>query len=314
MLNLLQKCTTADFAVLISRIRGVVNLSADKELAGLLANLEEDESDENRLDLAKAVEREVRYLGSADVAYAYRKLASTEDPAGVGIHEIIDDVSTKLKVKQKLVGGVEAKIERLVRAVVEKTFFAMTDDEQRKLFAQSGVGQGNVEDLFQHLKNNKAQLLPLLLSTLGPEVTLVLVQSLAVTALAAFIGRKAAEELFKNLAARFPWWAEWLGPIVWGVSLTWLAFDLQGPASRKTIPILLYLGIVALRDGPEDGAAFWEDEGYRTRPENRKDGRRRRKNEPIEHGGNQPKNAAPVLPSGPLRQGHQGGCGAGEAR
>ena len=68
-----------------------------------------------------------------------------------------------------------------------------------------------------------------------------------------------AEELFKNLAARFPWWAEWLGPIVWGLSLGWLAIDLQGSANRKTIPVLLYLGIVGLRDGPEDGEAFWNE-------------------------------------------------------
>jgi len=112
---------------------------------------------------------------------------------------------------------------------------------------------------FDKIKNNKAHFLPLLLSVLGPEITATIVQGLAITTIAAFMGRKAAEELFKNLIARFPWWAEWLGPIVWGLSWGWLAIDLQGASNRKTIPVLLYLGIVGLRDGPEEGEAFWNE-------------------------------------------------------
>jgi len=38
---------------------------------------------------------------------------------------------------------------------------------------------------------------------------------------------------------------------MWVLSGTWLAIDLQGPAYRKTVPICLYLGVVAMRDGIE---------------------------------------------------------------
>lgn len=256
---LLLKCDAEDYHTLISQINSHVNFSSDSELKKLLAAYKNSTTSSSKAVLAKAIEREIRYVGSADVAYAFRKLKGDNEPAGVSINEIIDDVSKKLKVKQKLLGTPEAKVERLVKWTVEKTFFALKPEQQRELFEKAGVGKGQQDEFFEKIKKNKAHFLPLLLSLLGPEITATIVQGLAITAMAAFMGRKAAEELFKNLAARFPWWAEWLGPIVWGLSLGWLAIDLQGAANRKTIPVLLYLGIVGLRDGPEDGEAFWNE-------------------------------------------------------
>lgn len=256
---LLLKCDASDFSVLISQIDSYVNLSSDSELKESLAAYQKNMNNSKKTTLAHVVEREIRYVGSSDVAYAFRKLTSSDNPPGVSIHEVIDDVSKKLKVKQKLLGTAEAKMERLVKWTVEKTFFALKPEQQRELFEKAGVGKGQQDEFFDKIKNNKAHFLPLLLSVLGPEITATIVQGLAITAMAAFMSRKAAEELFKNLATRFPWWAEWLGPIVWALSLSWLAIDLQGAANRKTIPILLYLGIVGLRDGPEEGEAFWSE-------------------------------------------------------
>lgn len=256
---LLLKCDANDYSVLISQIDSYVNFSSDSELKELLIAYKRNATNGSKYALAKVLEREIRYIGSSEIAYAIRKIKGNDCPAGVSIHEVIDDVSKKLKVKQRLLGTPEAKVERLVKWVVEKTFFALKLEQQRELFEKAGVGKGQQEAFFEKIKNNKTYFLPLLLSLLGPEITATIVQGLAITAMAAFMGRKAAEELFKNLAARFPWWAEWLGPIVWGLSLGWLAIDLQGAANRKTIPVLLYLGIVGLRDGPEDGEAFWNE-------------------------------------------------------
>lgn len=58
--------------------------------------------------------------------------------------------------------------------------------------------------------------------------------------------------MLKQIMIRFPWLAQFLGPIAWAASLGWLAIDLCGPAFRKTIPIMLTLGLVALRDGPAE--------------------------------------------------------------
>jgi len=258
--ELLLKCDVDDFAMLISQIDSYVNFTSDTELKRLLARYKSDPSTSNKDDLAKAVEREIRYVGSADVAYAFRKLFKGEEPAGVSLREVIDDVSSRLKVKQRPLGSVEARLERLARLTAEKTFLSMSPEQQRKLFKELGIGREQQNEFFNRLKDNKASLLPLLMSVLGPEITAKLVQGLAVVTISHIIGKEAAKELIKQLATKFPWWAEWLGPIVWGLSLSWLAFDLQGAAYRKTIPTMLYLGIVGLRDGPEDGDAFWSGE------------------------------------------------------
>lgn len=258
--QLLLKCEADDFAMLISQIDSYVNFTSDAELKELLVRYKSDPSVSNKERLAKVVEREIRYVGSADVAYAFRKVFKDEEPAGVSMKEIIDDVSSKLKVKQRPLGSVEARLERLVRSAAEKTFLSMSPEQQRELFEEAGVGHEQKNEFFNRLKDNKAALLPLLMSVFGPEITAKLVQGLAIVTIAQFIGKEAAKKLVEQLALRFPWWAEWLGPIVWGISLGWLAFDIQGAAYRKTIPIMLYLGIVGLRDGPEDGEAFWSEE------------------------------------------------------
>lgn len=258
--DLLLKCDVEDYAILISQIDSYVNLTSDKELQGLLMSYAHEPSSSNKKALVEAVEREIRYVGSAEVAYAIRKVIKGEVPAGVSMREIIDDVSKKLKVAQRPLGSIEARLERLVKAAAEKTFLSMSPEQQRKLFEECGIGHEQQNEFFNRLKENKAALLPLLMLVLGPEVTAKLVQGLAVVTIAQFIGKEAAKKLIEQLATRFPWWAEWLGPIVWGLSLGWLAFDLQGASYRKTIPLMLYLGLVGLRDGPEDGESFWSED------------------------------------------------------
>ena len=209
--------------------------------------------------MCKFLEKEIRYAGSSDLAFAYRKYFKSEEVAGASIYEIIDDVSKVLKVKQKFIGNAESQLERLTKAVVEKNFLSLKEEDQRELLEKAGVNKAAREEFFKKFKDNKTRFLPLLLSIVGPEVTATLIQGIAITALAAFIGREAAKKLIEALATKFPWWAQWLGPIVWGSSLSWTAYDIQGGANRKTIPLLVYLGIVGLRDGPEDGESFWED-------------------------------------------------------
>lgn len=258
--NLLMKCELEDFYFLAKQTDSYINFSSDEKLNGYIKLFESDQSNRNsKIALSKFLEKEIRYAGSSDVAFAFRKYFKSEDVAGVSIYEIIDDVSKVLKVKQKFIGNAESQLERLTKAVVEKTFLSLKEEEQRELLEKAGVNKAAREEFFKKFKDNKTRFLPLLLSIVGPEVTATLIQGIAITALAAFIGREAAKKLIEALATKFPWWAQWLGPIVWGLSLSWTAYDIQGGANRKTIPILVYLGIVGLRDGPEDGDDFWEE-------------------------------------------------------
>jgi uncharacterized protein YaaW (UPF0174 family) len=257
MQSLLEKCDAEDLKVILEQIASYINLSSDSELKHSFALFIQTKSPEDRSRLLRTIEREIRYLGSSEIAYAARRLMDNDDPPGVSIYEMIEDVSVKLKVKQKYFGSVESRLERLVRATAERTFFDLSAEQQRELFERAGVGKKQQKEFFDKLKGNKVLIIPLMLTVLGPEITKEIVMGLAISAATVYLGREAAKAFIAKLITRFPVWAEWLGPIVWGLSLGWIAIDLQGAAYRKTIPILLYLGIVGLRDGPEERDAFW---------------------------------------------------------
>jgi len=188
-----------------------------------------------------------------------RYILNKEEPAGVSIDEIITDVSKKIKISQKILGSTEAKLERLAKGVAERTFFSLSPEQQRELFAKAGIGKEQQDEFFKKLKNNKALFFPLVLSILGPKILEELIVGLVVAVIAKFSSKKVAQELLKQFVSKFPWWAEWLGPIVWALNLGWLAYDLQGPAFRKTIPSLLYLGLVCIRDGFEENEELWAE-------------------------------------------------------
>lgn len=123
---------------------------------------------------------------------------------------MIEDVSRRLKIKQKYFGSIESQLERLVRATAERTFFKLTPEQQRELFEKAGVGKKQGKEFFDKLKGNKAHFIPVLLAVVGPEITKDLVLGLVVSVMATYMGREAAKALIANLVARFPWWAEWL--------------------------------------------------------------------------------------------------------
>ena len=79
-----------------------------------------------------------------------------------------------------------------------------------------------------------------------------LIRTVLFGSIARFIGSRLAGQLFAFLAARMPWWVTWVGPAAWTASIGWTAVDLQGPAYRKTVPAVLYLGLCSLRDRGAD--------------------------------------------------------------
>jgi uncharacterized protein YaaW (UPF0174 family) len=259
MSALLMKCSAEDFEFLIQQIDSYVSLTDDKFLREHLAKFRDVPSSANKLALVELLEREIRYLGSSELGYAYRKLTSDGPVAGVSVHEMTDDACKLLKVQRKPLGSVEAKLEQLAKKVAHRTFFAMNEEQQRALFRDAGVSDVHSVEMLQKLKTNKALLMPLLLKIMGREGTMLLLEGLVVGALSVFLGKEAAKALVKTALARVPWLAEFLGPIVWTLTLAWWAYDLQGPANRKFIPILGYLGVVGLRDGPEEGEALFDE-------------------------------------------------------
>ena len=89
--------------------------------------------------------------------------------------------------------------------------------------------------------------LPMLVEAFGSLVVNGLIKNIIFGLIGKIIGHQLAMRLFNFIVGRFPWWVSWIGPVAWTVSIGWTAFDVQGPAYRKTIPIVLYLGLCSMR-------------------------------------------------------------------
>jgi len=244
---ILNKCEKEDFNYLSGVLDSYLSFTNDKRRKELL--LKSDDCVESKSELIKLMDEQIKYYGSSDIAYLKRALFNSA--SGVEASEIIEDVCNKLKVKIKKGGSVESRLEKLVNAVVEKELLDKTPEELSKSFDEIGVGHADKEQILEHLKSNgKIAILPILVEIAGPKITLGIIELIIISLIAQIIGREAAKHLVKELMKRNPW-INALGPVLWALSGAWLAFDLQGPAYRKTVPIVLYLGIVALRDGEE---------------------------------------------------------------
>lgn len=248
MKSILEKCTREDFVYLSHVLESYLSFTDDKTRKELLAKSET--SVESRNDLIELIDKQIKYYGSSDIAYMKRSIGGSD--GGVDAREIVEDVCAKLKVTTKLGGTTESRLERLVNAVVEKELLSKTPEELSAAFKNLGVADADRDLVIEHLKRNgKVAVLPVVFEILGPKIALGIIETIVVTLIANFIGREAAKQLFKELMKRNPW-INVLGPVLWVLTGAWLAFDIQGPAYRKTIPICLYLGIVALRDGEEE--------------------------------------------------------------
>lgn len=248
MRSIISKCTKEDFVYLSNVLDSYLSLTDDKRRKELLAD--SDTLVESREQLIDLMDKQIKYYGSSDIAYLKRVMFGSD--GGVEAKEIVEDVCAKLKVNIKIGGTTESRLERLVNSVVEKELLSKTPEELSAAFKNMGIGDVDRELVLTHLKSNgKVAVLPILVEVLGPKVALGIIETIVVSLIAQIIGREAAKQLVKELMKRNPW-INVLGPVLWVLSGVWLAFDLQGPAYRKTVPICLYLGIVALRDGEED--------------------------------------------------------------
>lgn len=247
MKNILRKCTRADFEYLSSVLDSYMALTDDARRKELLATYSSHDANE---DLVALVDKQIRYYGSSDIAYMARSIFGSGD-GGVSPEEVITDVCEKLSVKIKLGGSTEARLERLVTAVVEKELFSKTPEELGQAFRELGIAPSQANLVLDHLKRNgKVAVLPVLIEIMGPKIALAVVETVIISIIAHIVGREAAKVLVKELVKRNPW-INVLGPVVWALSSAWLLLDLQGPAYRKTVPICLYLGVVGMRDGFE---------------------------------------------------------------
>ena len=247
MKKVLNKCLDVDLEYISKTLDSYLSLTNDRKRKKLLDEV--NSNSKKREELISLIDKQIRYYGSSDVAYAARRITSNN--GGISASELIDDVCSKSKVIIKKGGSVELKLEKLVTGAVEKELLSKSPEELAKAFEDIGVGDASKEQILEALKENgKVAILPIIVEVVGPKIALGIIETIIISMISQIIGKEAAKHLLKELVKRNPW-INALGPVIWALSGVWLAVNLQGPAYRKTVPILLYLGIVALRDGEE---------------------------------------------------------------
>lgn len=249
MKKVLRKCNKEDFEYLDLVLDSYAAFTNDSKRKDLIKEVFGSRPSK-REELISLVDKQIRYYGSSDVAYAFRSIFNND--GGVSGLELVGDVADKLKIKLKSSSSVESKLERLSVAVVDKELASKSSSELIKSFKEMGISDQDLMQFKAHVKSSGvAVALPLIFKMLGPKIALKIVENILINVIAYVIGATAARQLVGEILKRNPL-INVLGPAVWVVSGTWLAFDIQGPAYRKTIPVCLYLGIVSLRDGFEE--------------------------------------------------------------
>lgn len=248
--------TLADYTFLVGIIESDINFTDNRKLHTLLASVEDDDTPENRTALNHHLDREIRYLGSAEIAYLARWLSGNEP--GVPFREVVRDVAKALKVELKPLGSDREVLEDVVEQYATKQFAAFTPEKQQELLEQLGVEQDRASSFIK--KSAGIFAVPALLQAFGYVVVDGLIKTVIFGTIAKIVGKQLSARLFQMLMARFPWWVRWVGPVAWGASISWAVLDIQGPAYRKTVPAVLYLGLCGLRaryaaEGESGGAA-----------------------------------------------------------
>jgi len=244
MKELLSVLHPADYRFLHGIIESPLNLTNDARLDALVRDVEENDSPKTRAPLDAELEKEIRYLGSSEIAY-WLRAASGKD-AGVPFREIIRDAAKALKVPPPALATDRKMVEKLAEDYATKQFADLTPEEQQKMLEDLGVEREKAAAFIKRSAGVFA--LPMLIEAFNLVIVQGLIKTIIFGTIAKIIGSQLANRLFTFLVGRLPWWVGWIGPLAWTASIGWTTIDLQGPAKRKTIPIVLYLGLCSLRE------------------------------------------------------------------
>ena len=247
MQDLLLSLESPDYHFLLGVIRSPLSLTNDAKLKGLLSTYEAEESLENKQALTTQLEKDIRFLGSSDIMFLYRKAQGSEP--GASFAQIIRDVAKALKIEVP-VGTAREMLEELVKRYTTREFTKLSDEEKQKMLESLGVDRDIAAAFIK--KSAGVFALPLMIEAFGSLVVNGLIKNVIFGLIGKIIGHQLAMRLFNFIMGRFPWWVHWIGPAAWTFSIGWTAFDIQGPSLRKTIPVVLYLGLCSIRETSQE--------------------------------------------------------------
>ncbi len=242
MQDLLLELSYEDYSYLIQIVQGPLD-----RCTNLKEHLENIESSDQRLALCAELERKIRYLGSSDIAYQFRRFTGSEQ--GANFRYIIRDTARFLRVPLADRGTERELLIRLAQEYAVNVFAGFTQEQQLEILESLGVERKRAIAFLKKAGGFIAA--PALLHAFGFIVVQGLIKTILFGWTVRLIGTKLATALFAFLFARVPWWANVIIPGMWTISIGLTALNLQGPARRKTVPILLYLGMTCIRQDHE---------------------------------------------------------------
>ena len=234
----------ADYRFLAGLMESPFNLANDAKFGDLVGALEKKDAVESRKAVQDEFVSSLRYLGSSDLAYAFRSITGSEP--GVSFQEIVRDVASGLKVARPTGSTDREMVEKVATDYATQQFADLTAEEQQKMLEELGVEKEKAAAFIKRSAGVFA--LPMLIEAFNIVIVQGLIKTIIFGTIAKIIGSQLAGRLFTFLVGRMPWWVSWIGPAAWTLSIGWTTIDLQGPARRKTIPIVLYLGLCSLRE------------------------------------------------------------------
>lgn len=232
------------FVTLLSGFGGFVDRDG---LALALHRYEEEDTAASHAELIRLIEREIGYVASADVAYLLRVVRGRTP--GIALAELIGDVAKRLGMKQARLGAPHQQLVDLVEFAADETFRKLPAAEQRRLLKAHGADQVAVDRVLAPTpRSAKLTAIPVMYAVLGPETTVEIVHHVLGGMLSSVLGRDVTKALMAALARRLLGVRNLLGPAVWATAAAAAFYELQTPATRKTVPITLYLGLMSLRE------------------------------------------------------------------
>ena len=244
MQDILTTLTLADYQFVVGVVTAPVTFSDSRQLKTCLAAVEVEDTLESRKVLCQRLEHEIRYLGSADAAYFFRKMLG--QAPGVSFSQIIRDTARMLKVRIYTLATEREMLAELAQVYATEQFARLSAEEQQQMLEDLGVERERAAAFLK--KSAGVFAAPILIEAFGIIVVQGLIKTILFGIITKIVGKQLATRLFSFLFSRLPWWAGWVSPVAWTLSVGWTTLDIQGPATRKTIPIVLYLGLCCLRE------------------------------------------------------------------
>lgn len=232
-----------DYRFLVELLASGFNRSDDAGLHAAFDRYAEAPTDAHRAALDERLERVLGYLGAHDAAYALRE--ATGQRPGVGVNTVIAEAARALGMHAPEHGTPRERCERVVETHTLRTWRELPRDEQQRLLEDLGVERQRALDFVKTASGVYA--FPVLIGAFNAIVVQGLIKMVIFGTITKIVGARISALLFGQLLARMPWWAAWLGPASLALSAGWTALELGGPALRKTVPAVLYIGLVSLR-------------------------------------------------------------------